>query len=1005
MKSWSLTGQGSIISWCKLGEQMERKETLSLRAVALNQGISMPCTGNQPLDMSDNQSAWFIESGEVDVFLIEEKEGVLQAAPRHMLHFCSGRLIIGVAPNDDDTRLRLIAKGDQHTVLRKLCLDDLSAVYVADLAGQTDRWIENIGTMLSRFSSDTRMTVTERLAESSSTQSIDAGIVAARQGVQWVSGIGPGSASYLGMLDPDEISHDHAGTTDLLPLTRESWIQVLKPLQISAQGTQSVIHGGLLTKALSKFHALALSIERDNRRLTIADQVNLARERILNRQTDEDVARHGLFNLHGISGKPEARTDRAILFEVLGLVGQHEGIEFKNPVRNPAQEDHRKVDALLFEILDASDVRSRRVNLRSTGKWWNSSCGAMLAFSMDDQRPVALLPNILGRYFAIDSKTGKKKRVNADVAQSLQKEAWYFYPPLTSEARSVRDVLALAFRGSMTGFIRFLLSGAIVGLLMLFPAILLGFVADEVIPHGKFDQLPVLGAVLVAVAFLAATLQLYHGMSSTRVEAYAAARAEAALFCRVLCLPSHFLQKFTAGELATQCSSFQLLRDAMQNLVANGALSFLFLFVSLCLGFVYDATLGIIAIVVGLLSVAVMIVLGMRQIGPYMDVTHSLQELVGQVFQLINGISILNLEGAQGSGFAVWAKAYGKQHRAEFRHSRIESHVQAFGAAILPIGFACLLMATVICSPENLKVGEFLVVIAIFLAFLNAVRKLGYSFHTVAEVLVAIRQIRPLVEQKPDAVREGESVDSLSGHVRIDHVSFRYSPDTPLVLDNLSMHVRPNEFVAITGESGSGKSTLLKILLGMEMPVSGAVYYDGNDLKQLNPRQVRRRIGVVPQSIQLFPEDIWDNIAGGQENIDSKSVWEAAQHASIKDEIMSMPMKMLTSVGVSGGTASGGESQRIMLARALISKPDILMLDEATTWLDNDKQARIMEDLATLNKTRIVIAHRLSTLRYADRIYVLQQGKVVEEGSFDDLMALQGVFFNLARRQLTGSAE
>lgn len=962
----------------------------------------MPCTGNQPLDMSDDQAAWFVEHGEIDVFLIEEKDGVLQTAPQHMLHFGDGRLVIGAAPNDGETKLRLIAKGNQDTVLRQLVLDDLSDVDVADLAAQIDQWIENISALLSRFGSDMRVAVTERLIETNSAQITESGIIAAKQGVKWISGTGSGSASYLGLIDPDEIDHSRAETVDLLPLTRENWIQVLKPRQFSVQSTQSIIDSGLLTKALSKFHALALSVERDNRRLTVADQVNLARERILNRQTDEDIARHGLFSLHGMTSEPESKTDRSILFGTLGLVGQHEGIEFKNPVRDPAQADHLKGDPLLFEILDASDVRSRRVNLKPESKWWNSSCGAMLAFSKDDRRPVALVPNILGRYWAIDFKTGKKRRVNAGFAQSLEQEAWYFYPPLASEARNVKDLLALAFRGSWSAFFQFLLSGAIGGLLMLLPALFLGFVADEVIPHGQSDQLHVLGVILVAAAFLAAAFQLYHGMSSMRVEAYAATRAEAAIFCRMLCLPSSFLQKFTAGELAMQCSSFQSFRDAVQHLVANGALSSIFLFAALYIGFAHDPALGSVAIAVGLFSMIGIIGLGVRQINPHADAVSSLQKLVGQMFQLINGISILNLEGAQGSGFAVWAKAYGKQHRAELRHSRIASHVQALGAAIPLAGFACLLVATVAASPESVDVGGFLVVAAIFLVFQNTVKKLGDSFDTVAEILVAVRQIKPIIKEQPDAVREGESVDSLSGQIRVDRVSFRYSPDAPLVLDNLAMHVRPGEFVAITGESGSGKSTLLKILLGMEVPGNGAVYYDGNDLKQLNPRQVRRRIGVVPQSVQLFPEDIWDNIAGGQENIEAKNVWEAAQHAAIKDEIMSMPMKMLTSVGVSEGTTSGGESQRIMLARALVSKPDILMLDEATTWLDNDKQARIMESLATLNTTRVVIAHRLSTLRYADRIYVLRQGKVVEEGSFDDLMGAEGVFFNLARRQMAG---
>ncbi len=247
----------------------------------------------------------------------------------------------------------------------------------------------------------------------------------------------------------------------------------------------------------------------------------------------------------------------------------------------------------------------------------------------------------------------------------------------------------------------------------------------------------------------------------------------------------------------------------------------------------------------------------------------------------------------------------------------------------------------------------------------------------------------------------GESVNHLDGEVAFDHVSFRYDPAGPLILDDVSMRAGPGEFVAIAGESGADKSTLLQLALGLRQPSAGAVYYDGRDLKHLNIRQLRRRIGVgvVPQDVQLHPEDVWDNIVGDYEDATSEEVWTAARVADMDRVISAMPMGMMTSVGASASVMSVGESQRIVIAHALIRNPRILFLDEATNWLDNESRAEVVNNLAGIAATRIVIAHRLSILRRADRIYVMNAARVVQQGSFAELAATAGPFQDLVRRQ------
>ena len=414
----------------------------------------------------------------------------------------------------------------------------------------------------------------------------------------------------------------------------------------------------------------------------------------------------------------------------------------------------------------------------------------------------------------------------------------------------------------------------------------------------------------------------------------------------------------------------------------------------------YDALLGGIATAFGVVSLAATVVLGLRQISPHGRVIGATHRLTGRLFQLINGIATLRVEGAEGSAFAVWARDYREQKSAELARGAAEQHLQALSAALPLLAGAVLFVTAALPDHGTISVGDFLVVYTAFMVFQAAVTRLGASFGAVAAIVPALDQIRPFLAELPETTAAGEPVKTLGGDIAFDHVSFRYDIHGPLILDDVSIHARPGEFVAIAGESGAGKSTLFRLVLGLDEPTSGAVYYDGRDLRHLNIKQVRRRIGAVPQTVQLHPEDVWDNIVGDYEDATAEDAWRAAKLAGIDREISAMPMGMLTSVGAGAGVTSGGESQRIMIAHALLRNPGVLLLDEATNWLDNSSQAQVMENLGSLTSTRIVIAHRLSTLRQADRIYVMQAGRVAQEGTYAELVETEGVFRNLVRRQM-----
>ena len=972
---------------------MTAPERRGLAELAAAEGVPVPCVGNLPLDMGDPGLVWFVEEGAVDLFLIERSDGAEQSAPQHLLRAASGRLLPGIAPQTEPTTLALVAKGRPGTVLRRLPAERLAAVREVELAEHVDMWLAEISAMLVQDVANSPQA--DMLLEAGEDATADEGTVSVRRGVAWVSPP-EGTGLFLGLIDPAGEAPDDGRARGAIPLTPATWLTLIGTVQLSARSSAELARDGLLLAALAHFHVVAFSVERLNRSLAIVDQANLERARAANRRTDEDGARRRLFNLYGLSRDAGAASEDSALIDALRIIGGHAGIEFRSP--GPAAP--ADLDARLGNILDASGVRGRRVRLAADDRWWIGNSGAMLAFREEDGRPVALLPGVLGRYREVDPAGQRSGRVTAERARSLRAEAWLFYPPLPPTGAGRRDLLRLATgRGLAIDLARVVAAGLLGGLAMLLPAVVLGFVADDVIPRGEVNLLYMAAATLAAAAVLVALLQVLQGMALMRLEGRAASRIEAAFWDRLLRLPPSFLRRYPAGDLAMRGMTFQQLRDSVREVIASAVLSIVFLLPAFLLIFFYDAALGAATAGFGLLSLFATVLIGVRQVSPHARVIRAVNGLTGRLFQLINGISALRVEGAEASAFAVWARDYRRQKLGELERDAVTEHLQAFSAALPFLAGAALFLMIALMGYDTIGVGGFLVIFTVFMVFQTAVSRLGASFGALAAIMPAIDLIRPFVTAETETSAEGDAVDSLGGEVLFDRVSFRYDPDGPLILDDVSIRARPGEFVAIVGESGSGKSTLFRLALGLAAPSSGAVYYDGRDLGRLNVKQVRRRIGVVPQDVQLHPEDIWDNIVGDIEGVTEDDAWRAARLAGIDEEISAMPMGMMTNVGASASVISGGESQRIVIAHALLGNPRILLLDEATNWLDNDSQSTVMRSLSRLASTRIVIAHRLSTLREADRIYVMQAGRVVQEGSFERLAAADGVFQDLIRRQ------
>ncbi|MBR6329684.1 MAG: ATP-binding cassette domain-containing protein [Lachnospiraceae bacterium] len=369
----------------------------------------------------------------------------------------------------------------------------------------------------------------------------------------------------------------------------------------------------------------------------------------------------------------------------------------------------------------------------------------------------------------------------------------------------------------------------------------------------------------------------------------------------------------------------------------------------------------------------------------------------GMTYALISGVRKIKTTGAEKRAFTRWGELYRKKAELEFDPP---TFVKINGTLSMAIGLIGTMAMYFFAVKNNIDPDE-------YYAFNTAYGMVNSAFGALAGIAVTIANIRPVFEMaRPilDSEREVDEerppVERLSGAVELNNVTFSYTENGPKVLDDLSLKITAGQYVAVVGETGCGKSTLMKLLLGFEQPIRGSVYYDGRDLRTLDVRSVRQKIGVVTQGGKLFAGDIYSNIVISAPMLSLEDAWEAAEMAGMADDIRHMPMGMHTLISEGQGGISGGQKQRLMIARAIAPKPRILMFDEATSALDNITQKKVSESLDRLKCTRIVIAHRLSTIKNCDRIVVMQGGKIVEDGTYEELMQKNGFFAELVKRQI-----
>ena len=964
----------------------------AIAGIATDIGEPVSSAMNQPVDLSDPESAWFVETGMLDVAAAEYGNAGIESPFKHFLQIEAGNLVFGVSESAS-SGLKLVAKGLPGTKLRRISVAALLEAVVragvaAELAALVDTWIVGFAAAVAKdITPPPRPDA--RLNPDRQTAPPKTGVLSAEHGagVVWLSGADL-QAEFLQL---EEACADGPG---LMPATPDAWVglrSVEKVVCITSSGLEIEI---LLRRALPEFHRLALGAEALNRKLGLVDDANLQVAQASQRRRDEQRARRGLANLYDARHIDQTADDSALAVALM-KIGRHEGFAIVAPDVAADREPG------LRDFLTASGLRARKVRLTAEDRWWRGDSGALLAFRRDDGQPVALLPGRGRSYRLIDPLSGRSRRTSRATTDELFEEAWFFYSTLPgNEPVGMRDLIKIAGWNSVVDLAQLALTGMGAGLLLLAPAVAVNYLVGSVIPNGSAAALFQLTALLAGTAVVAALAHTLRGTALMRLEGRVASRLFGAMWDRLLRLKPAFFRRFTTGDLTVRAMTFQSLRDQVAGVAADAVLSIIFLMPMFLLVFYFDRALGWLTLGLGLATMALTSVLAVLLVDPQRRYLTHERHLVGDLIQFIGGIAKLRMLGAEASAFAMWAKRFREQKRNEIRISVLSEHIAAFSAAIPALGGAAVFALALRRGPGQLEAADFVAVYTASMVFYMAVTTLGQSLRTVASLIPTCEQALPILEAETDSRPSGGASVRLDGEITLHKVSFRYGEDEPKVLDDVSLRIGPGEFIGIVGESGCGKTTLFRIVIGLEEPQTGAVYYDGKDLSKLDLECVRQQMGIVTQNVSLQGGNVLNNIVGANLDLTEDDAWTAARLAAIDRDIAAMPMRMQTAVGEEGVTFSGGQSQRIRIAAALTRLPRIIFLDEPTSWLDNRSQAETMRGIEELVGTRIVIAHRLSTIRNADRIYVMQAGRVAQVGTFDELIDINGPFRDLAERQM-----
>ena len=942
----------------------------------------------KPLLLRGAANAWLIESGKVDVFLVDVGAQGAEGARIPVGRVEAGGILFGIDPAALQGQAQLVAVTVPGTVLHAVGMNRLISLLDGDaacleLASMVDKWFVALcGSLIKERPPKVSSEFT--LGRPAVLQPGD--VLNPRSTVVWAEQLN-GSTRFL-----SSTSNPALVPGQFIPLFGDSWIEAVDKSSVTVVETASFLRLSGAVSAMTQVNSFLVQCVR----LDLERAHDTERRRLEQKlSNDEQVVDKSVRLLAGVSGKSlvdDVPVSGSALLNACNILGRVSDLVF---IPHPDGKSEAEQRDPLGSIAKASRVRYRQIALK--GQWWKFDHGPLLVYFEKDKRPAALVLR-RGTYEIHDTTLGTVSLVTDEIAENLSPFGFVFYRPFKDKALSVLEIMRFGSHGCHDDLFLVVLMGIAGGLLGMITPMATGMLFDTVIPGAEKSQLMQLTLALVGGAIGASMFEFTRSVAMLRIEGRMDLSIQAAVWDRLLALPVPFFRDFTAGDLAMRANGITTIRQALSGTTMNAILGAVFSIFNLGLLFYYSWLLALVAIGLMLVVLLMTITTSLFKLRYERQLAEVDGKVSGLLLQLLSSVAKLRTTGSEGRAFGIWAKEFSKHRALTFKAESIGNILETFNA-VFPLLSSLVIFMTVafFLGDKKLSTGEFLAFNSAFVSFLVAMLSMTGALVTVLQIVPLYERAKPILQTMPEVDVAKADPGRLQGSIEINHLTFSYKPDSPAILRDVTLNIKAGQFVAIVGPSGSGKSTLLRCLLGFESPTSGSIYYDGQDMAVLDITAIRRQLGVVLQNGQILPGDIFKNIVGSS-GLTIDDAWEAARMCGLEQDIKDMPMGMHTVV--MGGGLSGGQQQRLLIARSIVHRPRIIYFDEATSALDNKTQAVVSQSLEQLEATRIVIAHRLSTVKNADLIVVLDAGVIKEQGTYEELMQNDGLFAQLAKRQI-----
>ncbi|MDG1902338.1 MAG: NHLP bacteriocin export ABC transporter permease/ATPase subunit [Bacteroidales bacterium] len=781
-----------------------------------------------------------------------------------------------------------------------------------------------------------------------------------------------------------------------VPVTRQYWYEIEKDVSFNVLSTSDLIKSGEnIFDHLMNFWSRVYDISEEI--INVRGQIAFNQLKA-NKENDDSTmvkSRDELFTIINKNFKEENPfTDDDPLYQCLEQIGRYEQIKFKKPTTNNVRFDS------LDNILRVSEIRCKTIQL--TGDWYKHNSGALLAYTKKDNSPIALIPKGERTYIAYDFINKTETKVDKANSSDYKLSAIEFFTPFFTKKVTAWSMLNFGFQFGKKDLTYFVVLGIISTLIALLLPISTGYIFNNIIPNSSINGLTQVAIILIILAFSMGILNFAKSISVLRLEGTLTYKLQSAIWDRILSLKVSFFKKYDAGNLAERSMGIDKIRKLLSGTILDALISFIFSFFFLALLFYYSFYLALVGLALGMLIVVFTVIASYIAYKHVMAIKIIEVSISGLVYQIISGINKIRVTRSEERAFRQWVNKFDvqKQHYADKKKVNVAASV--FGAFFPIFSAICIFIVVIylISNPlEKFTVGDYIAFNTAFLSFQGALLRMAMITVPLLTMKPIFNMFKPIIEADMEYNEQNEDPGELSGDISVTNLTFGYGEDLPLILKDINFRINAGEYIALVGGSGSGKSTLIRLLLGFEEANSGVIYYGDKNISKVNIRELRSQISVVLQNEKLMAGTVLYNIIGNS-NLTEDDAWEAAKKAGCYDEINELPDKMYTNVIEGGSTLSGGQVQRIIIASAFVKKNKIIIFDEATSALDNITQKTVTESMDNMSATKIVIAHRLSTVMKANRIIVLDKGSIIESGTYDELINDHGRFSELVKEQL-----